>query len=34
MPEKAKELNALIGRFLKEMEAVVPIPNPRYAGKS
>jgi arylsulfatase A-like enzyme len=30
MPEKVKELNALIGRFLRETEAVVPQPNPAY----
>ncbi len=30
MPEKAKALNAQIGRFLEETEAVVPKANPGY----
>ncbi len=30
MPEKVRELNALIERHLKETGAVVPKPNPRY----
>ncbi|MHB9037250.1 MAG: sulfatase-like hydrolase/transferase [Armatimonadota bacterium] len=30
MPEKVMELNTLIDRFLKEMDAVVPKPNPDY----
>lgn len=29
-PERVKELNALIDGFLKDTEAVVPVPNPTY----
>jgi len=30
MPEKVKELDALIGKFLKDTHALLPIPNPAY----
>jgi arylsulfatase A-like enzyme len=30
MPEKVRELNALIDEFLEETDAAVPIPNPNY----
>ena len=30
MPEKVRELDALITRHLKRTDAIVPIPNPRY----
>jgi len=30
LPAKVKELNALIGGFLRDTRAVVPKPNPRY----
>ncbi|MFA5192519.1 MAG: sulfatase [Verrucomicrobiia bacterium] len=30
MPEKAKDLNALLGKFLADSHAVVPKPNPDY----
>ncbi len=30
MPDKVKELDALIDRFLKETNALTPIPNPKY----
>jgi len=30
MPEKVRELDALISRHLKQTGAIVPIPNPRY----
>lgn len=32
-PEIVEELNGLIGQFLKETEAVVPVRNPNYAAK-
>ncbi|MBM4079478.1 MAG: N-acetylgalactosamine 6-sulfate sulfatase, partial [Planctomycetes bacterium] len=34
MPEKVKELDALIDKFLKDTGAVVPIPNPKYDPKA
>ena len=33
MPDKVRELNALIGGFLKDTHAVVPKPNPKYNPK-
>jgi len=30
MPEKVRELDALIDRFLRETDALVPVPNPNY----
>ncbi|MCL5271641.1 MAG: sulfatase-like hydrolase/transferase [bacterium] len=30
MPDRVKELDALIARFLRETKAVIPIPNPAY----